>query len=356
MNYSGRLLHHGLPLAPVECGHVGISNISLFSAMKNVLVKVLAVLAVAVVVYLLGPSPAKPSFSTTLPELTSDSVALQQAIDAREAALPLKPDAAARILWADSSKKITEFSLLYLHGFSGTWHDGSPAIEEVARRVGANLYLTRLHAHGLRCEEPLLDFSPDSVYADAVRALAVAKRLGKKVVVVGTSTGATLALMLAARFPNDVYSVINWSPNIRLHHPLSFLSNNPWGLQLTRLVVGGDYRETVMQNPEREQYWYMKYRIEGIVQLQELLESSMTTETFAAIKQPVLTMCWYKSEKEQDSLVSVDAMRRMNNDLATQDKTFMTLDAEAHEIGYGAESRSVSDVVSICTRWITQRK
>lgn len=317
---------------------------------------VVILLAATVVAILVGPRPAPAAFATQLPSITASGSRLENEITMRESALPLKKDAAARIVWFDSTKSVSNIAILYLHGFSGTWHDGSPAIEEVARRVGANLYLTRLHAHGLRCEEPLLDFSPDSVYADAVRALAVAKRLGKKVVVVGTSTGATLALMLAARFPNDVYSVINWSPNIRLHHPLSFLSNNPWGLQLTRLVVGGDYRETVMQNPEREKYWYMKYRIEGIVQLQELLESSMTTETFAAIKQPVLTMCWYKSEKEQDSLVSVDAMRRMNDELATQDKTFMTLDAEAHEIGYGAESRSVSDVVAICTRWITQRK
>ncbi|MFN5865463.1 MAG: alpha/beta hydrolase, partial [Candidatus Kapaibacterium sp.] len=331
------------------------SNISLFSAMKNVLFNVLAVLAVAVVVYLPGPSPAKPSFSTTLPELTSDPVALQQAIDAREAALTLKPDAAARILWADTSKKITEFSLLYLHGFSGTWHDGSPAIEEVARRLGANLYLTRLHAHGLRSNEPLLDYNPDSVYADAVRALAVAKRLGKKVVVVGTSTGATLGLMLAARFPGDVYSVINWSPNIRLHHPMSFLSNNPWGLQLTRIVVGGNYRETVMQNPERERYWYMKYRIEGIVQLQELLESSMTTETFAAIKQPVLTMCWYANDSDQDSLVSVSAMRTMHNELGSARKKLIPLNAAAHEIGYGAESKAVAQVVEQSVAWVREK-
>lgn len=312
----------------------------------------LAVSAILVVAYLLGPRPATPTYSATLPNLTDDLQQLEADVEHHEVLLPLKPDVEARILWADSTRSITDIAIVYLHGFSGTWHDGSPAIEDVARRTGANLYLARLHGHGLRVAEPLADYSPDSVYADAVRALAVGKRIGRKVVIIGTSTGCTLGLMLAARFPDDVTSVINWSPNIALRHPLSFLSNNPWGLALTRIVVGGDYRATKMQNPERAKYWYMKYRIEGIQQLQELLETSMTKETFTAIKQPVLTMCWYRNDAVQDSIVSVDAMRSMHEQLSSQRKRFLPLDADAHEIGYAPESKAVATVVDESVRWI----
>jgi len=314
----------------------------------------LAVSAILVVAYLLGPRPATPTYSATLPNLSDNLQQLETDVRHHEAALPLKPDVEARIIWADTTRAVTDVAIVYLHGFSGTWHDGSPAIEEVARRTGANLYLARLHGHGLRVAEPLADYSPDSVYADAVRALAVGKRLGRKVVIIGTSTGCTLGLMLAARFPSDVTSVVNWSPNIALRHPLSFLSNNPWGLTLTRIVVGGDYRATKMQNPERAKYWYMKYRIEGIQQLQELLESSMTPETFSAIKQPVLTMCWYRDDAVQDSIVSVDAMRTMHDQLSSQRKRFLPLDADAHEIGYAAESRVVQTVVEESVKWITE--
>ncbi|MBU3678942.1 MAG: alpha/beta fold hydrolase [Candidatus Kapabacteria bacterium] len=310
----------------------------------------LAAPLVLVVAYLLGPSPSRPTYSTALPSLPKAPADLERMIDQHERSLPLKPDVEARIIWADTTRSITDIAIVYLHGFSGTWHDGSPAIEEVARRTGANLYLARLHGHGLNTAEPLIDYSPDSVYADAVRALAVGKRLGRKVVIVGTSTGCTLGLLLASRFPSDVHSVVNWSPNIRLRHPLSFLANNPWGLALTRLVVGGDYRATKMQNPERAKYWYMKYRIEGISQLQELLETSMTQETFAAIKQPVLTMCWYRDEATQDSIVSVDAIRTMHDQLASTRKRFLPLDADAHEIGYAPESKAVARVVEETVR------
>lgn len=315
---------------------------------------ILTVIVVLVVAYLLGPRPATPTYSATLPSLTQDLVQLENDIRVREASYRLKPDVEARIIWADTNRTITDVAIVYLHGFSGTWHDGSPAIEQVARRTGANVYLARLHGHGLRAAEPLADYSPDSVYADAVHALAIGKRLGRKVVVVGTSTGATLGLFLAARFANDVSCVINWSPNIRLRHGLSFLANNPWGLSLARLIVGGDYRATKMPNPERAKYWYMKYRIEGIQQLQELLETSMTKETFTAIKQPVLTMCWYQNDAVQDSIVSVDAMRTMHEQLSSERKLFLPLHADAHEIGYAAESKAVAIVVEESVRWITE--
>jgi esterase/lipase len=89
----------------------------------------------------------------------------------------------------------------------------------------------------------------------------------------------------------------------------------------------------------------MKYRVEAIPQLQALLEAGMTPETFESITQPVLTMCWYKNNEVQDSLVSVAAMRTMHDQLATSNKKFIALDANAHEIGYGPESTSVDEVV-----------
>lgn len=311
----------------------------------KILISILAVLASAALVFVAGPSTPVPTFTVSAPRVPADLAQLEGLVQKSESLYPTKPEVGAKILWADSVPKQTDIAIVYLHGFSGTWRDGSPAIERVAKELHANVYLARLHGHGLRVPEPLIDYSPDSVYASALHALAVGKQLGKRVIMVGTSTGATLGLMLAAKHPQDVAAVVNWSPNIRLAHPLSFLSNGPWGLQLTRMIVGGDYRAVQMPDPRRAKYWYMRYRAEAIPQLQALLETSMTPETFAAIKQPVLTMCWYKNETLQDSLVSVDAMRTMHEQLGSIDKKFITLNSDAHEIGYSPESKSVDEVV-----------
>ena len=300
----------------------------------------------------LGPSAAEPELSAQLGTAQGSLAELAQRLEQAEAERPVRPHVNAHIRWADSIHAKTELAILYLHGFSGTWMDGSPAIEQVASALDANLYVARLHGHGLVTPEPLLDFHPDSVYKSAVDALEITRRLGNRVVVIGTSTGATLGLLLASRFPDVVSCVVNWSPNIRLAHPLSFLSNGPWGLELTRLILGGAYREVVTDDTARNMYWYMKYRAEAIPQLQSLLEASMHEETFARIKAPVLTMCWYKDADTQDSLVSVDAMRTMHQQLGTSNKHFVALDAGNHEIGYGRESKVVDLVVNRSVAWV----
>lgn len=315
------------------------------------LIFVVCLLAIAVG-FVVGPSTPVPTLQTNLVDLRLEPAEIDSMLAATESRPPVRALAQAHVRWADSVPTKTSVAVLYLHGFTGTWHDGSPAIESVASALGANLFLARLYGHGLDVAEPLLDYNPDSVYASAVRALAVAKRLGTKVVVVGTSTGATLGLLLAARFPNDVHAVVNWSPNVRLAHPLSFLSNGPWGLQLTRMIIGGDYRDVPTTDPARKAYWYRKYRAEAIPQLQALLEACMTEETFNAIRQPTLTMCWYKSEAVQDSLVSVPAMRAMHAQLSATRKAYVELDAANHEIGYAPDSRVVDDVVRRTVAWI----
>ncbi|MNL08891.1 hypothetical protein D3C87_1296280 [compost metagenome] len=83
--------------------------------------------------------------------------------------------------------------------------------------------------------------------------------------------------------------------------------NNPWGLQIARLVIGGKERASAEKKPEYAQYWYTSYRLESTVQLQELVETTMNKETFEKVKQPTLLLYYYKNEKEQDQTVKVNA-------------------------------------------------
>ncbi len=161
-----------------------------------------------------------------------------------------------------------------------------------------------------------------------------------------TSTGGTVALMLAAEYPSDVYALISMSPNIAINDPAAFLLNDPWGLQIARLVMGSNYREW-KGSEERLKYWNNKYRLESLVQLEELLEQSMTAETFSKVKQPSLTLYYYKNEKEQDPEVKVSAMVKMSGLLGTPDslKTIVSVpNAGAHVIGSPLTSKDVEGV------------
>ncbi|MFR6382415.1 MAG: alpha/beta hydrolase [Odoribacter splanchnicus] len=68
----------------------------------------------------------------------------------------------------------------------------------------------------------------------------IAHKLGKKVIIMGTSTGCTLALMLAADFPVLVDALILYSPNIKIKNPMAPLLSGPWGLQISGAVHGGN--------------------------------------------------------------------------------------------------------------------
>jgi esterase/lipase len=136
----------------------------------------------------------------------------------------------------------TEYSLLYLHGFSASWREGSPANEEFARHFGMNAYFPGLASHGLVTDDPLIDMTPDNLWESAKEALMIASNLGERVIVMGTSTGGTLALKLAAEFPEYVDGLILYSPNIRINNNTAFLLARPWGLQLARQATGDKYR------------------------------------------------------------------------------------------------------------------
>ena len=57
--------------------------------------------------------------------------------------------------------------------------------------------------------------------------------------------------------------------------------------------------------------------LEAAVELQEMLETTMTKETFEKVKQPLLMLYYYRDDVHQDSVVSVPAMLKMFDELGT---------------------------------------
>ncbi len=277
----------------------------------------LYILGVLVIVYLFGPRPDKPVYKTDMPAVPQVSD-LESFIATQEAAHKLKPNNEARIVWAnDSSKQKTEYSIVYLHGFSASQEEGNPVHRNIAKKFGCNLFLTRLAEHGIDTTEQLLNLTADNYWESAKQALAIGKQLGNKVILMGTSTGGTQALQLAGIYSNDVHAIILYSPNVAIYDPNAWMLNNHWGLQIAQLVKGNKYNNPEDERAIYKQYWNKPYRLEGIVALEEMLETTMTKTTFNKVKQPVLMLYYYKDEEHQDKVVKVDAMKEMFSQLST---------------------------------------
>ena len=311
------------------------------------------ILLVLIIVYLLGPKPSKPNYSNQLPAIPAEPAALEGFIKNQEGKHRLKPDNEARIIWMnDSLKQRTDYAVVYLHGFSASQEEGDPVHYEFAQQFGCNLYLSRLDAHGVDTTDPLASFTAQGIWETAKEAYAIGKQLGKKVILLSTSTGGTLALKLAAEYP-DIAGLILLSPNIAINDPNAWLLNNPWGLQIAHLVTG-KHRKVDDTTAIYAQYWNNWYSTKSLVQLEELLESTMKESTFRKVTQPTLLLYYYKDEDHQDDVVKVTAMKRMFNQLGTPENLKRQVaipNAGNHVIGSYIKSKDIETVMRECEKF-----
>ena len=310
----------------------------------------LAVLFLLIAIYYLGPKPKDPKISSELYEVPVHPADLDLYLANKEKQSKVKPGNEARIIWADSVPQKTKYTVLYLHGFGACSYEGQPINMDFAKRYHCNLVLSRLAFQGLDTSNAMYFLTAENLWNSALEAYSVAKQTGDSVIIMGTSTGCTLGLMLAARFP-EIKGLIQMSPNIRLHDPLSFLLNNPWGLQIAKLVIGSDsfhYQDDV----EFGKYWYLNYRLEPVVELENLLETQMTEETFSKVHQPCINLYYYKDEENQDNMVDAKKTIWMHDQLATENhlKRLVNVpDAGDHIIGNPIRSKNVKKVFAeIC--------
>lgn len=281
--------------------------------MKKILKYSLGFAFMAIAAYLVGPKPPKPRLADIPIELPDSLIALEQLINKEErATIGIRPDCEARIIWADSSKKEkTDLAFLYIHGFSASQEEGDPVHTNLAKKYGANLYLARLAGHGIDLgDNTMKDLTADELILSAEKALAIAKKLGKEVVVVSTSFGSALTLYLASKHP-EMKAIVLYSPCIKIFDPKAELLDNHWGLQLAKLVTGSEIRDFKPYNVNHQKYWSTHYHLNGAIALQNFLTNVMTPETFAQVKCPTFVGYYYRSEKEQDNVVSVKAILEM---------------------------------------------
>ena len=238
------------------------------------------------VLFVLGPRVAVEE-RWTEPSLGSD---LDAWLAASEADVPsLRAEAAKSIVWHDSTTRAqTDIAIVYLHGFSADRHELDPVISDLADSLGANVYFPRLTGHG-RDGAAMSEASVGDWFDDTVEAFAIGAQLGTRVVVVGTSTGGTLATWLAGRpeTSDRLAGLVLVSPNF---HPVDRTSRIllwPWGAQITRLVIGEE-RCWEPANAEQGAHWTTCYPVGALPPMMGLVEhvrtmdlGSVTTPTLA---------------------------------------------------------------------------
>ena len=244
---------------------------SVFNAVNmTVLLTVLGLLGLA---FILGPRPQlKASYKKNpMPEMPIERLAgwLQD----RESRVPdLISGAGAHICWAKTSQPSkTRLSFLYLHGFSATWPETAPVTQRLADHFQSNVVQGRIAGHGT---------GPDGMLATAEEWLQsigelfeLAQRIGDKVVIVATSTGAPLSVWLALQpeLADKLHACLFMSPNFRVRSRLGFLLTWPWSKYWIQIILGKEIQSEPKSEAEAN-CWTQRYSTLALIEMQKTLD------------------------------------------------------------------------------------
>lgn len=267
---------------------------------RPLLIALTALVALPAIAYVAGPvyrietRVAAPSLAATVAE----PAALEAWLAASEARFPdIVSGAEKSIVWAHPDRRRTPLAVIYLHGYTATRQEVAPLCDRLAAQLGANLHYTRLAGHG-RAPAAMGEASAEDWLRDAAEALAIGRMIGERVIVVGTSTGGTLALWLAQRTDAaDLAAQILISPNLGPRDERSTLLAGPWGYQLQRLLIGEEYRWQPA-NELQAKYWTWRYPARALVPMMALVKS-VRDSPLEDIRVPTLVI-----HSPKDSVVS----------------------------------------------------
>ncbi|WP_405606727.1 glycerophosphodiester phosphodiesterase family protein [Polaribacter sp. Asnod1-A03] len=230
----------------------------------------------------------------------------------------IKPNNQAKIIWADNYKqKQTDIAFVYLHGFGASSREGEPIMSQLSKKYNANVYMSRLKEHGISRDDSFSKLTPENYIETAKEALSIGKIIGKKIILVSTSTGGSLSLKLASEDSSDILGLVMYSPFIDLINPAFKAITTPQGKAgFIQMNKGSEIMK--QERPEEEaKYWSTIYHIDGYEALINMVTKNMNSTTFSKVKIPAFVGYYYKNEKEQDQVVSVPAILKMFDALAT---------------------------------------
>lgn len=198
------------------------------------------------------------------------------------------PHAEKRIQWAGAPGQKTPLAVVYLHGFSATAQEIRPVPDRVAQALGANLFFTRYTGHGRADPDALAQGSVNAWLRDTAQALAIGRAIGDRVLIVATSTGATLAALALTQpdLRQDVAGAVFVSPNFGINDPRAALLTLPAARYVLPPLLGAR-RSWTPQNPAHARYWTTDYPSVAVLPVAAAVQAAQRAD-YSAVDLPLL--------------------------------------------------------------------
>lgn len=276
----------------------------------------ITVIALLFIIYIVGP---RVDLSYTIESVNISNDIDQYLFEKESQFSDIKKGTEKKIIWAKpDSPGITPFSIVYLHGFSASRQEVAPLSDLLAKQFSFNLFYTRLTGHG-RSSAAMKEVTVNALLNDANEALEIGKRIGDKVILIGSSTGGSLASWLASENHKDaIAAIVMLSPNFGLKRKESEIILHPWGQNILNLVEGDEYHFSPV-NELQEKYWTTRYPSSALLSMMGIVDLTRKID-FNNIKVP--SMILYS---EKDKIIDIDDVNNRYEQLGSARKEFTAI-------------------------------
>jgi esterase/lipase len=297
----------------------------------------LIVILVVIAIFKLAPRPKLDATPRTTQVPNIDLTQLPDWLESQEGRVSrLIAGNAAHIEWADPDQpQQTDLSFLYLHGFSATWQETAPLTSRLATTRGANVVHGRLAGHGEGSDGML---TPAERWLQSVTDhFDIASRVGKKVVVVATSTGCTLTTYLVNQpaLREKIHACIFLSPNFRIRSPFGFLLTWPFSNKWVHLILGREHKWDPISE-QQAKAWTHQYSTLALIEMQKTVDYAARLD-YGSFKTPLAVMYM-----QNDTTIYPPAAIDVFNRWGARSKTLIRVEPN----GEAAEHVFVGDIVA----------
>ena len=192
----------------------------------------------------------------------------------------LRDGCAKAVTWIGEPGVQTDVAVVFIHGFSATCGELRPLPELVAKALGANLFSTRLMGHG-QDGAAMGEATLAGWRGDVKEAIGIGRALGKRIIVMGCSTGCTLTTLGLTNgdIAEDagIAGVCFVSPNFGLRHKLAQLFLDlPFSEKWAPLLIGKERNFDVV-NEAHAQFWTTRYPTKAVKPMGDAIRAVMRT-------------------------------------------------------------------------------
>jgi len=235
----------------------------------------------------------------------------------------------------------SSFGVLILHGFTGTL-ESVKALYAPLQKLGITVSMPLLMGHGQDSPEALRGVRWNEWLFDAELALQKLSQDHDRIIVIGHSMGALLALNLAINYPDQVDSVVLAAPAVKLvsifapGRPMQFIAP-----LISKLFKNWELK-TIFADPECVGVisHYSWVPTNAIISFFELIKQ--TLQQLCRVTVPVLVV-----QCRKDSTVLPESVTILFNNIATQpsEKSLYWLEHSDHQLFCDGERAKAVQVI-----------